>query len=1179
MAKPISKPNLEDLYELSDDYLQSPQSAAFRPAIIYGADKATHQDRLLKVWWKDNAISNSELRELWNHERLHVARIMNFPGAEEVMIDIVEMIETQDAFCVVLEPGPTPLSSQLTGLKPTHWLRSLETISSRRTLWRNFSRLAEALGILHSQGLIHGGIEASAVFSEGGNGPDFRLAGFEWSLRIGSPAAEGTSFAEIRRRIDKLIYSYADDWKALGNLFCGLLGLDPTRLRDDDPFASGAKALDISDSEITFLRSITDPDSRDALDARSLSRRAEAIAGNLTANAPGQSSRLVLLMGMKGHIADVLYQVTKGELQVDSLEEQMAFVEGDLATDVRLAASGKQDFEELYLLTETLAYKVKALDQNGDGNWQVAVVMSCTPRAEARLPSDREVVHLPYRITVVRNRAEAAKSLSQLRTSAILWTSLFAPAERQIEDPETRILASSVLLVQLIEAILKSLDVLPVRVSRTRLEGASLIATVVPRAGSSRDRLATLVKEPSTALVMERMFESDDTGVDVEWRLSTSGALASREATDIKATFISVTTLPSGQSAYDFRVAQTFADQKDLFLRPKGDVGTESLIKRKLRTSGGLAERRDLVAMMTDPRRRVRKSNDILDKDAEYEQLDDPKKAALESIWTTTPTHLVVGPPGVGKTKLVTEVVRRRLADEPSSRILVSAQSHQALDHLLTAVRKHLTKHSPDSLIVRSRGADDAISTDADLKLSASTYVSRALGSTASAQLPANLRKALEELSATLQRSLSEEMILSGREAAGVRALKALVLESANVVFSTTNSLDVERLLEDGAQFDWAIIEEAAKASGPELIAALSLAGRRLLIGDHHQLPPFDSERVESILLDKTSLLNAVEAGMAAVGATFFESGADELATSLTDDAFLASVSQSAIRVLQLFKSLVVEDEARRPMVAGAKYSVSSELLLQHRMDPAIAELISACFYNRKLETGIKRIEASSDPLPFSFGNGIPQSPILFVDTGFVARTGSGADVERGRPRWHNPTEANLVGQLLGRMQSTGQFEKPISIAVLSPYRAQVERLTPKVEKAIEANPFASRVLYGFAHDNRMLGTVDSAQGSEADLVIVSLVRNNHRSGASALGFLRDSRRMNVLLSRAKLQLVLVGSLEFLREATRHSTDDGDLAFVRTLLETIDRLAAEKSLRGTPKVEVVPASTLAGTAR
>jgi superfamily I DNA and/or RNA helicase len=69
---------------------------------------------------------------------------------------------------------------------------------------------------------------------------------------------------------------------------------------------------------------------------------------------------------------------------------------------------------------------------------------------------------------------------------------------------------------------------------------------------------------------------------------------------------------------------------------------------------------------------------------------------------------------------------------------------------------------------------------------------------------------------------------------------------------------------------------------------------------------------------------------------------------------------------------------------------------------------------------------------------------------------------------------------------------------------------------------------------------------------------------------------MNVLLSRAKQQLVLVGSLEFLHEATRYATTspDDELSFVRIFLEVIASMQKEETLSGVPKVTVVKSSVL-----
>jgi hypothetical protein len=78
-------------------------------------------------------------------------------------------------------------------------------------------------------------------------------------------------------------------------------------------------------------------------------------------------------------------------------------------------------------------------------------------------------------------------------------------------------------------------------------------------------------------------------------------------------------------------------------------------------------------------------------------------------------------------------------------------------------------------------------------------------------------------------------------------------------MISTANSADVERLVEAREQFDWVVVEEAAKAMGPELIGPLMLSGRRLLIGDHNQLPPFGAEQLIAILSDHSLVISALD--------------------------------------------------------------------------------------------------------------------------------------------------------------------------------------------------------------------------------------------------------------------------------------------------------------------------------
>lgn len=1191
MARHNQKNRLEDIFELAEDYIHKPAVSQLRPGLIAGTTRETGNDSLLKIWWKTGDDADGEFRELWNHERLQVERVMNYPDADEVMVGIVEMLETSDAFCVVYEAGAVPLAAKIRHLPRHHWLNALDVASSRAILWGNLARLSKALGIIHARGLIHGRIDNYAVFTDGSISSDFKLGGFEWSVGIRETQPLDPLISHLRARIDHLIYSYSDDWKALGVMFAGFLGLDPYRLRDDDPFLKNARVLDLSEAEIDFLRRLIDPSREDALDARSINRTVDTLTRELASHGATQSARFVLLTRLNNRMAEAIQKVTDGDIGLDDLDSQIAFVEGDLATGAKIVISERNDvepFESLTIVTDTLSYLIRPFSDDGPQTWKIAIVVSIRPRPDVRLPSDREIYVLPHEIIVTRNKFDAAATLSRLRSQAIEWTVPIAPTAQVIEDPDSQALRRSVLLVQVVDALVKVLDILPIRILSRYQEGGRTILRIAPREGNVRDAMAAELGERSTADVMDRLFEKEDSGVDIDWRLSTSGALSPRRASELKARFISVDRGPDGASLYEFEIFDVMLAEDDLFLRRSGDVGTEALIRRRLRTTRALNDQRDLTALFLDPRRGSRKSKEAFIRDNAFEALDTPKQEALAAIWTTLPNHFVVGPPGVGKTRLSAELVRRRLETEPASRILLSAQSHQALDHLLDTVRKKSLDGNKDAIIVRSRGTEETVSTDEDIRKTALTYLDRILESKLLAEAPRPLRANLEALKAAAEYSEKsnppdpEERALNKLEEGGLRALEALVLESANVVFSTSNSLDVERLADDGAQFDWVIIEEAAKATGPDLIAPLSLGGRRLLIGDHHQLPPFDAERLRAILGNKTAISNALKDADAVIGSTFFESGLDELQRALKDEVVLDGVSTLALRMLEPFRTLVEEDQSRRAEVGGQRRAITSELLCQHRMDPSIARLVSSCFYRERLNTGDERLKEATRPLPFTFGEDFPTAPIVFLDMPFVSRSGKSEPIEFGRPRWHNPTEIRVVSELLKRLRPVSETphlpHKANTIAVLSPYRAQVERLQRKID-ALRADKASSLGAFqGFTADGRMYGTVDSSQGSEADLVIVSLVRNNHRTGVSALGFLRDPRRMNVLLSRAKLQLILVGSLEFLKESTRYAptSEEADLAFIRKLTKTLDALSCETAPRGETCAAIVKVTDVFG---
>ena len=119
-----------------------------------------------------------------------------------------------------------------------------------------------------------------------------------------------------------------------------------------------------------------------------------------------------------------------------------------------------------------------------------------------------------------------------------------------------------------------------------------------------------------------------------------------------------------------------------------------------------------------------------------------------------------------------------------------------------------------------------------------------------------------------------------------------------------------------------------------------------------------------------------------------------------------------------------------------------------------------------------------------------------------------------------NPEEADLLLKHLQKLleqfpetNTENAIEKPLKIGIISPYRAQINYLKDQVEQIPELQELVNKKLLS-------IGTVDSFQGQERDIIYISMVRSNDRG---EIGFLADIRRMNVAMTRARKKLVIVG--------------------------------------------------------
>ncbi|HMF71029.1 MAG TPA: AAA domain-containing protein [Flavitalea sp.] len=174
---------------------------------------------------------------------------------------------------------------------------------------------------------------------------------------------------------------------------------------------------------------------------------------------------------------------------------------------------------------------------------------------------------------------------------------------------------------------------------------------------------------------------------------------------------------------------------------------------------------------------------------------------------------------------------------------------------------------------------------------------------------------------------------------------------------------------------------------------------------------------------------------------------------------------------------------------------------VQYRMHQKIMGYSSQVFYENKLRAD----QSVANHLLFA-----EDEPFLFIDT-----AGCGFDEKAAGTSVTNPEEAafllNHLLQLVTKLKDFYPFDVFPTIAVISPYKQQIEILKEQLLHIADLNAFLPKIA---------VNTIDSFQGQERDIVYISMTRSNTDN---IIGFLNDIRRMNVAMTRARKKLVIIG--------------------------------------------------------
>ena len=179
-------------------------------------------------------------------------------------------------------------------------------------------------------------------------------------------------------------------------------------------------------------------------------------------------------------------------------------------------------------------------------------------------------------------------------------------------------------------------------------------------------------------------------------------------------------------------------------------------------------------------------------------------------------------------------------------------------------------------------------------------------------------------------------------------------------------------------------------------------------------------------------------------------------------------------------------------------------LKMQYRMNEQIMKFSSEWFYHGMVE---------SAPTVSHRGILDYDTPMMWIDTAECDGKEEFVGENFGRI---NRAEAELTLQTLQQyLEKIGKqriLEESIDVGIISPYRAQVQLLRKELRKREFFRPYRHLLT---------VNTVDGFQGQERDIILISLVRSND---GGDIGFLRDLRRMNVAITRARMKLIILGS-------------------------------------------------------
>lgn len=553
-------------------------------------------------------------------------------------------------------------------------------------------------------------------------------------------------------------------------------------------------------------------------------------------------------------------------------------------------------------------------------------------------------------------------------------------------------------------------------------------------------------------------------------------------------------------------------------------------------------QNRDLVHYLFNPTQSKGKYLNVNELDDIYQTDDkgDPfiysynqQRAVLNAL-NREPLTIIQGPPGTGKTTVITEIVLQILNKKPNSKILITTQTNDAVDNVLenllvksvpfvrlSGIRKpngSLAKHTLERKIegwkekTRKTTKENWKAVKEEFLKIVEESRPDLLPITEIISSNKNWGMKVIELTRTFPDSTKgdnftdymtseNDLILALSRITGINfegyfvkqniykdwlatvssldessTLNQKLIDSIKVIGATTNHIASKKYAKYNFEFDYVIMDESGKATTAESLIPLVLANNAVLVGDHRQLRPMltSTKEVEQWLR---------------------ESFKKETEYDSFDDYFNRP---------SLFEKIIENiDEDFKSQLEVCRRSSRDQVLLT-----------SKCFYE---PFGDEPILPMERPVEKEHNLNLKvDSSIIFIDIGNDYKSeinGSGSS--------KNIVSARLIPEILLKLDHYS-LVKNYSVGIITGYSAQVQEIKKVVSKNLNY-----RKCKNLKSDKVAVSVVDKFQGLEKDIIIFDLVRSRQNT----LGFLANSNRINVALSRQKKLLIIIGNYDWLLTA------------------------------------------------